>query len=144
MSIKIAHPLQRKSVKSVFAVMIAFAFVVPALAHPRRWHHVHRRPVVVVRAPALVVGVPCPARRVVYVGGRVGAVVDFNIKPRATRIYVDGSLRGTADDFDGFPGKMHLRPGEHDFRLVTPEGRVVRERVSLQGGTEIDLRLDLR
>lgn len=135
-----------KMFKIALVLLVTFAFVAPGFGYVRvRARRPYRRHGVVVRVnPVIVFGRPRPLRRVVIVAGRPGAVIDFNIKPRSTRIYVDGTLRGTADDFDGFPQKMHLRPGSHRIRLETPDGRTAAERVVLTAGTEIDVRLDLR
>lgn len=126
----------------ILAAAVCLAFLAaPAIAHPRPWRHHHRR----VRAHAvIVIGTPRPLRRVVIVDGRPGAVVDFNVKPKSSRIWVDGTYRGTADEFDGFPRKMHLRPGRHVVRIVTPDGVDVRREVVLAAGTEVDVNLDLR
>ena len=140
------HRSAPKIFKIALVLLITFAFVAPGFGYVRvRTRRPHRRHGVVVRVhPVIVVGRPRPLRRVVVVAGQPGAVIDFNIKPRSTRIYVDGVLRGTADEFDGFPRKMHLRPGTHRIRLETPDGRTAAERVVLTAGTEIDVRLDLR
>jgi len=47
------------------------------------------------------------------------AVIDTKIKPRRVRLWLDGSLIGVADDFDGKPDYLYLRPGR--YRL---EGRL--------------------
>ncbi|HPC82949.1 MAG TPA: hypothetical protein P5234_06250 [Thermoanaerobaculaceae bacterium] len=45
--------------------------------------------------------------------------VDTDISPERARVYLDGELIGTADDFDGFPDYLYLEPGEYtlEFRL---------------------------
>ncbi len=132
----------RRPARFVFGLLLTTSLALPAMAHVRV---VHRRPRVrVAVAPVIVLGRPRPIRTTVVLGGRPAAVIDFNVKPRATRIYVDGIFRGTADDFDGWPQKMHLRPGTHRIRLETPDGRHVARTVALASATEIDLRLDLR
>ncbi len=47
------------------------------------------------------------------------AVVDTDISPEHARVYLDGTLIGTADDFDGYPDYLYLRPGRYtlEFRL---------------------------
>lgn len=46
-------------------------------------------------------------------------VVDTDISPERARVYLDGELIGTADDFDGFPDYLYLEPGRYtlEFRL---------------------------
>lgn len=103
--------------------------------------HAGVRPVV---RTTIVVGRPRPVRRAVYIGTLAAALVDFNVKPRATQVYVNGHYRGTCDDFDGYPQKLALHPGVHRIELVTPEGESIAREVRLVAGTEIDLDLDLR
>jgi hypothetical protein len=47
------------------------------------------------------------------------AVVDTDVKPDSARVYLDGRLIGTADDFDGHPDYLYLKPGQYtiEFRL---------------------------
>ena len=67
------------------------------------------------------------------------SVVDFNVEPRTTRIWVDGTYRGVCDEFDGYPQKMYLAPGRHHIRLVAPDGRTVERTVELGRGYELNL-----
>jgi hypothetical protein len=39
--------------------------------------------------------------------------VDIQISPDNTRVYLDGRYIGVADDFDGDPDYLHLRPGAY-------------------------------
>lgn len=111
-------------------------------AHPRARNHVHRHPA---QARAvIVVGHPHPAKKIVVVNGVAHGTIDLNVKPRSTEVWVDGHLRGTAGAFDGFPGKLHLRPGVHRVKLVTPGGETLSRDLRVQSGTEINVGLDLR
>jgi PEGA domain len=66
-----------------------------------------------------------PGRVVVYTGpggyrsGRF-AVVDTGVSPDEAEVYLDGKYIGTADDFDGFPDFLYLKPGKYhlEFRLA--------------------------
>ena len=138
------HDNVRRTSNLVLIAITVLAFAAPALAHPRPWRHSHRRTVHVHHRPVIVFGPARPVRHVVHVHGRPGAVVDFNVKPKKTAIYVDGTYRGTVDNFDGYPQKMVLAPGVHRIRLVTPDGTDLTQKVRLQAGTEIDVDLDLR
>lgn len=55
----------------------------------------------------------------VVVGAPDLAVVDTDVKPDSARVYLDGRLIGTADDFDGHPDYLYLKPGRYtiEFRL---------------------------
>jgi hypothetical protein len=58
------------------------------------------------------------------------------VKPRETEVYVDGSLAGIVDDFDGTFQRLRLEAGEHEIELYLPGYKSVRQRVMLsQGGT---------
>ncbi len=47
------------------------------------------------------------------------AAVKTDVAPEEARVYLDGRYIGTADDFDGWPDKLYLRPGRYklEFRL---------------------------
>ncbi len=55
------------------------------------------------------------------------AVVDTDVSPEHARVYLDGQLIGTADDFDGNPDYLYLRPGRYtlEFSLAGYETRRV-------------------
>ena len=112
--------------------------VLPATAHRRARPHRH----VIVR-PSIVIGTPAPVQRVVLVAGKPSAVIDFNVQPKATRIFIDGTYRGTCAEFDGYPQKMYLSPGLHHIRLVTPDGVEINRKVDLVAGYEVNINLDL-
>lgn len=46
-------------------------------------------------------------------------VVDTDVSPEHSRVFLNGDLIGTADDFDGYPSYLFLRPGRYalEFRL---------------------------
>lgn len=63
-----------------------------------------------------------------YLGGRHygnAGSVDFNVKPKDSQVFVDGTYIGVADDFDGgFFGQTAILPaGKHRIRIVAPDGR---------------------
>ncbi len=64
-------------------------------------------------------GPGAPAMRRVRTEAPDLAVVDTDISPEHARVYLDGTLIGTADDFDGYPDYLYLRPGRYtlEFRL---------------------------
>jgi len=116
----------------VLAAALSLTTAGPAAAHWRAGLHPHARagvhapwvapPAVVLRAPAL-------------------ALIDFNVEPKTTRIWVDGSYRGTCEEFDGHPQKMALAPGRHHVRLESPAGGVTERTVELPAGYELNLDL---
>ncbi len=93
--------------------------------------------------PLLVrVGPPRPVGLVVHVAGRPTALVDFDVEPKATRIFVDGAFRGTCDELDGHPQKLALRPGRHHLRLVAPDGATVERQIEAVAGHEVEVDLE--
>jgi hypothetical protein len=47
------------------------------------------------------------------------AAVDTDVDPEHARVLLDGSLIGVADDFDGYPDYLYLKPGHYtlEFQL---------------------------
>ncbi|MFN3414282.1 MAG: hypothetical protein ACK42L_09510, partial [Thermoanaerobaculum sp.] len=48
------------------------------------------------------------------------AVVDTDVSPEHARVFLDGQLIGTADDFDGNPDYLYLRPGRYTLEFSLP------------------------
>jgi hypothetical protein len=57
--------------------------------------------------------------RPVYRSAYGSAWIKTDVEPDEARVYVDGRLVGTADDFDGFPRMLRVSAGTHrlTFRL---------------------------
>jgi len=108
-------------------------------AHPRAGFHRHGRTTAVI-----VIGKPKPAQRAVVVNGARHGVLDLNVKPKATEVWIDGRRRGTCDAFDGFPNKLTLTPGIHTIKFVTPEGVEAARDIRVRAGVEVNVGLDLR
>lgn len=118
----------------IAAAVAALAVTPSAWAHWGVAGHVHRS--------HFVVGghAGWPLAQPVVVAPRQG-VVDFNVSPPETRIFVDGTYRGTCEEFDGYPQKMYLRPGLHRIRLQAPDGRQLERTVEIGPGYELNLDL---
>jgi hypothetical protein len=43
--------------------------------------------------------------------------IRFRVSPNHARVYIDGALAGTVDDFDGLSGHLRLSPGSHTYEL---------------------------
>ncbi|MEP6768871.1 MAG: PEGA domain-containing protein [Acidobacteriota bacterium] len=71
-----------------------------------------------------------------YRDGNWGSV-KTDVEPEDARVYLDGKYIGTADDFDGWPDKLYLRPGHYrlEFRLNGYAPRVVE--VNARAGAEL-------
>ena len=74
-----------------------------------------------------------------YAPSRDWAVVDTDVSPESARVYVDGQVVGTADDFDGHPDYLYLRRGQYriEFRLPGYQTRAID--VDARPGTKIDV-----
>ncbi|MGC8917214.1 MAG: PEGA domain-containing protein [Thermoanaerobaculum sp.] len=46
------------------------------------------------------------------------AVVDTDVSPEHALVYLDGQLIGTADDFDGNPDYLYLKPGHYTLEFA--------------------------
>ncbi len=67
------------------------------------------------------------------------AVVDTDVSPDETQVFLDGRLIGSADDFDGFPDYLYLKPGKYtlEFRLEGFEPQSTE--VDARAGVKIDV-----
>jgi hypothetical protein len=70
--------------------------------------------------------------------------VKTDVSPEEARLYLDGRLIGTADDFDGWPDYLYLARGHYrlEFRLEGYEAQSVD--VDARPGTRIELNNKLR
>jgi hypothetical protein len=129
----------KPTVPAIALILIASLGASDAEAHWRPFRHRHLHPA---RRRVIVVGAPVRVRNVVVVDGKPRGTLDFHVDPSQTEVYVDGTLRGTADDFDGLPQKLHLVPGLHKITLKTPDGESVTRNIDIRAGTELEIRLD--
>lgn len=67
------------------------------------------------------------------------AMIKTDVEPDEARVYLDGRLIGTADDYNGFPRTLHVRPGSHhlEFRLRHHRGYALD--VNARAGEKIDI-----
>jgi hypothetical protein len=134
-----AVPLRNRILTFLAAATITgFLTIGSADAHPRARAHRHGKATAVI-----VVGTKSKPRVATIDGARHG-ILDFNVKPKISEVWVNGTYRGTCDTFDGFPGKLTLAPGFHTIRLVMPDGIEVARDLRVRAGVEINVALDLR
>ena len=62
------------------------------------------------------------------------------VKPKDTRIYVDGYYAGIADDFDGIFQSLRIRPGPHEVTLCLEGFKTVQQRLYLTPESTTKLR----
>jgi len=67
------------------------------------------------------------------------AFVDTDIHPEKAHVYLGGRLIGVADDFDGYPGYLVLKPGSHTLSFVLDGYRPLSFELKLRPGELIDL-----
>ncbi|HEV2063428.1 MAG TPA: PEGA domain-containing protein, partial [Thermoanaerobaculia bacterium] len=72
------------------------------------------------------------------------AVVDTDVSPEEARVFLDGRYIGLADDFDGHPDYLYLRPGNYslEFRLEGYEPATVS--VNAKPGAKVSLNNKLK
>ena len=63
--------------------------------------------------------------------------------PRVAKVYVDGTLMGTVDDFDGMRHHLELQPGAHRIELSADGYQTLSKDVTVATGTTT-LRLTLK
>jgi PEGA domain len=47
----------------------------------------------------------------------VNGSIRLKVNPKTAKVYIDGALAGTADDFDGLGGHLDVEPGLHQMEL---------------------------
>jgi hypothetical protein len=125
------------SAPGLVLLLAASLLAPPSGAHPRPNVHKHARAL----ETLIVLGAGSPARRA---RAERHGVLDLNVKPKATVVWVDGRRHGPCSRFDGSPGKLRLPAGFHDLRLVLPDGHAVERQVRVRPGVEHNVTLDLR
>jgi hypothetical protein len=65
--------------------------------------------------------------------------VDLDVRPEEAEVYVGGELVGIADDFDGYPNLLPLRPGRRVVTLRHPGYRDMKLRLGVEPGIEINV-----
>jgi hypothetical protein len=70
--------------------------------------------------------------------------VRVQVQPPRTRVYVDGHLAGSADDFDGMGQGLTLEPGRHELTLELDGYRTHRVMVYVSSGVVLKVRHDMQ
>lgn len=68
--------------------------------------------------------------------------IDINCNQDEAKVYVNGKLAGIADQFDGFPGKLTLKPGAYRI-VVASETQRKTYQLYVTAGHEINLHVTL-
>jgi len=72
------------------------------------------------------------------------ATVDVDVSPEHARVILDGELIGVADDFDGSPGYLYLRPGHYTLEFTLKGYKTEKIELDAERGryVPIDLKLE--
>jgi hypothetical protein len=70
--------------------------------------------------------------------------VDFNVKPKSSKVFVDGTFIGVADQWDGgfFGTTATLKGGTHRVRVEAPDGRSITRKIYVMPGKELNFNLE--
>ena len=67
------------------------------------------------------------------------ARVDTDVSPESAEVYLDGTLIGQADDFDGFPDYLYLEAGKYVLEFRHPFYETVRKELEVESGQAVSL-----
>lgn len=76
---------------------------------------------------------------VVNVGDEDAGALDLDLSPERAQIYLDGEYLGVADDYDGFPDYLWLRPGVYDLVVYMPGYKTLAQQVTVRRGVVVDI-----
>jgi len=113
--------------KIMIIITIALLASLPSFAGRRLVIHRHVAPGYITYAPTAVV-------RVVPNTG----TIDINCNLDDAIVFVNGTRAGLADEFDGFPNKLTLKPGNYTIRIKTDSAQKT-YRLYVTRGHEINL-----
>lgn len=63
--------------------------------------------------------------------------VEFKVKPKSTKVYVDQKFIGTVNELDHH--KAFLAAGNHDIKLVAPDGQTLDRTLYIAAGKKIKI-----
>jgi len=70
--------------------------------------------------------------------------VDCKVDPDRAVVYVNGQASGVADDFDGWPGYLKLKPGDYDLEFRLGGYETGKAHVTVVAGEIVKVRLTLK
>ncbi len=86
----------------------------------------------------------------VYVYGRPDlasrryGMVKTDIEPEEAEVWLDGTYIGTADDFDGFPDYLYLRPGSYHVEFRHPRYETLAMDLKIERGRVVRLNDEMK
>jgi hypothetical protein len=66
------------------------------------------------------------------------------VSPEAAEVYLDGTLIGQADDFDGFPDYLYLETGKYRLELRHPSYETIVREIEVRAGQAIALNDEMK
>lgn len=69
--------------------------------------------------------------------------VDLNVKPRSTRVFLNGYLLGKVSRYDGFPSHLYLPQGNYELIFYKKGYETVRKEIRIVGGTTLRANFDM-
>ena len=133
--------MRRTPLVVLFTVALVGA-AAPALAHRHPWFGWHAG---MTWGPGWGWGPYAYVAASPYVGVAAPdlTVVDTDVEPEHARVYLNGELIGTADDFDGFPDYLYLEPGHYTLEFRIPGYQTGKIEISARAGRffPVDLKL---
>ena len=72
------------------------------------------------------------------------ARVDTDVSPEAAEVYLDGTLIGQADDFDGFPDYLYLEPGKYHLEFRHPDFETVVKELDVRVGQAVPVNDEMK
>lgn len=72
-----------------------------------------------------------------------GGAIDFGIKPKRTRVWVDGAYVGKSGKFDGYPGYLWLDAGRHKLTFYAEGYRTFEQVIEVRPGLVTEVRFDM-
>jgi hypothetical protein len=67
------------------------------------------------------------------------ARIDTDVSPESAEVYLDGTLIGQADDFDGFPDYLYLETGKYRLEFRHPSYEAVVKELDVRAGQAVSL-----
>lgn len=80
--------------------------------------------------------------RAVGEAGNLGAI-DINVKPKRTRVYLNGNYIGMTGDFDGFPDYLWLEEGTHELAFYHEGYLTAVQEIAIRAGAVMNVKLRL-
>ena len=67
------------------------------------------------------------------------ATIDTDVSPEEAQVYLDGRYIGTADDFDGYPDYLYLKPGRYRIECRLEGYETLVRQIEARPGMYLDL-----